>query len=139
MNKYMHEALELAFEALKNDEIPIGCVIVKDDVVIGRGYNNREANSDISGHAELNALKDASKALGTWKLNDCEMYVTVEPCLMCYGAISQSRIKKVYIGSKQSEIKPYSYRKYITNDTLISEMLIDEAKEVMQSFFQKRR
>lgn len=139
MNKYMHEALELAFKALENDEIPIGCVIVKDDIVIGRGYNNREANSDISGHAEMNALKDASQTLGTWKLNDCEMYVTVEPCLMCYGAITQSRIKKVHIGSKQSEIKPYSYRKYITNDTLISEMLIDEAKEVMQSFFQKRR
>lgn len=139
MNEYMNKALELAFIALSNDEIPIGCVIVKDGVIIGHGYNNREANSDISGHAEINALKDAAKNLNTWKLNDCEMYVTVEPCLMCYGAIMQSRIKKVYIGSKQSDIKPYSYRKHITNDTLISEMLIDEAKEVMQSFFQKRR
>ena len=96
--RYMSMALTQAKKAYKLDEVPIGCVIVYNDQVIGRGYNRRVADMNTLSHAELNAIRKASKKLGDWRLDDCEMYVTLEPCQMCSGAIVQSRIKKVYIG-----------------------------------------
>lgn len=95
---YMKEALKEASKAKKLNEVPIGCVIVKDDKIIGRGYNRRMKDKNTLSHAELNAIRKASKKLKDWRLDDCEMYVTTEPCQMCSGAIVQSRIKKVYIG-----------------------------------------
>ena len=95
---YMREALKEAEKARKLNEVPIGCVIVKGDKIIGRGYNRRMKDKNTLSHAELNAIKKASKKLKDWRLDDCEMYVTTEPCQMCAGAIVQSRIKKVYIG-----------------------------------------
>lgn len=95
---YMREALKEAEKAKKINEVPIGCVIVKDDKIIGRGYNRRMKDKNTLSHAELNAIKKASKKLKDWRLDDCEMYVTTEPCQMCSGAIVQARIKKVYIG-----------------------------------------
>ena len=94
----MREALKEAEKARKLNEVPIGCVIVKDNKIIGRGYNRRMKDKNTLSHAELNAIKKASKKLKDWRLDDCEMYVTTEPCQMCAGAIVQSRIKKVYIG-----------------------------------------
>ena len=96
--KYMREALKEAEKAKKLNEVPIGCVIVNDGKIIGRGYNRRMKDKNTLSHAELNAIKKASKKLKDWRLDDCEMYVTTEPCQMCAGAIVQSRIKKVYIG-----------------------------------------
>ena len=96
--QYMREALKEAKKAKKLNEVPIGCVIVKGDKIIGRGYNRRMKDKNTLSHAELNAIKKASKKLKDWRLDDCEMYVTTEPCQMCSGAIVQSRIKKVYIG-----------------------------------------
>ncbi len=96
--QYMREALKEAKKARKLNEVPIGCVIVKDNKIIGRGYNRRMKDKNTLSHAELNAIKKASKKLKDWRLDDCEMYVTTEPCQMCSGAIVQSRIKKVYIG-----------------------------------------
>ena len=96
--QYMREALKEAENAKKLNEVPIGCVIVKGDKIIGRGYNRRMKDKNTLSHAELNAIKKASKKLKDWRLDDCEMYVTTEPCQMCSGAIVQSRIKKVYIG-----------------------------------------
>ncbi len=95
---YMREALKEAEKARKLDEVPIGCVIVKDGKIIGRGYNRRMKDKNTLSHAELNAIRKASKKLKDWRLDDCEMYVTTEPCQMCSGAIVQARIKKVYIG-----------------------------------------
>ncbi len=95
---YMREALKEAQKAKKLNEVPIGCVIVKDDKIIGRGYNRRMKDKNTLSHAELNAIKKAGKKLKDWRLDDCEMYVTTEPCQMCSGAIVQARIKKVYIG-----------------------------------------
>ena len=95
---YMKEALKEASKAKKLNEVPIGCVIVHDGKIIGRGYNRRMKDKNTLSHAELNAIKKASKKLKDWRLDDCEMYVTTEPCQMCSGAIVQSRIKKVYIG-----------------------------------------
>lgn len=94
----MREALKEAEKAKKLNEVPIGCVIVKDNKIIGRGYNRRMKDKNTLSHAELNAIKKASKKLKDWRLDDCEMYVTTEPCQMCAGAIVQSRINKVYIG-----------------------------------------
>lgn len=96
--KYMKEAIKQARRALKVNEVPIGCVIVHNDEIIGRGYNRRMVDKNTLSHAELNAIKKASRKLNDWRLDDCEMYVTTEPCQMCAGAIVQARIKKVYIG-----------------------------------------
>ncbi len=138
--KYMELANELAYEAYNKNEVPIGCVIVYNDIVIGKGYNTREHTNNVLGHAELNAIKEASSFLNTWKLDDCVMYVTVEPCIMCYGAIIQSRIKKVYVGSIQDKIKPSSYKRYISDDDIIDESLINELSgNLMIKFFKKMR
>ena len=96
--QFMREALKEAGKAKKLNEVPIGCVIVHDGKIIGRGYNRRMKDKNTLSHAELNAIKKASKKLKDWRLDDCEMYVTTEPCQMCSGAIVQARIKKVYIG-----------------------------------------
>jgi tRNA(adenine34) deaminase len=94
----MKEAIKQAKKAEKLEEVPIGCVIVYQGNIIARGYNRRNIDKNTLSHAELNAIKKASKKLGDWRLDDCEMYVTLEPCQMCSGAIVQARIKKVYIG-----------------------------------------
>ena len=97
--KYMKEAIKQAKKAYAIGEVPIGCVIVCEDMIIGRGYNRRITDKNTLSHAELNAIKKASKKLNDWRLDNCEMFITLEPCQMCSGAIVQSRIKKVYIGS----------------------------------------
>lgn len=97
--KYMKEAIKQAQKAYVIGEVPIGCIIVHEDKVIGRGYNRRITDKNTLSHAELNAIKKASKKLNDWRLDNCEMFITLEPCQMCSGAIVQSRIKKVYIGS----------------------------------------
>ncbi len=97
--KYMKETIKQAKKAYAIGEVPIGCVIVCEDMSIGRGYNRRITDKNTLSHAELNAIKKASKKLNDWRLDNCEMFITLEPCQMCSGAIVQSRIKKVYIGS----------------------------------------
>lgn len=97
--RFMHEAVKQAKKAMAIGEVPIGCVIVYKDEIIARGYNRRITDKNTLSHAELNAIKKASKFLDDWRLDDCEMYVTLEPCQMCSGAIVQARIKKVYVAS----------------------------------------
>lgn len=97
--KFMKEAIKEAKKAYEKLEIPVGCVIVKDGKVISRGHNLKETKLDTTKHAEIIAIQKASKKLKSWRLLDCEMYVTLEPCSMCSGAIINSRIKKVYIGA----------------------------------------
>ena len=96
--KYMNEAIRQAKKALALNEVPIGCVIVYEDKIIARGYNRRKTDKNTLAHAELNAIKKASKRLGDWRLEGCTMYVTLEPCQMCAGAIIQSRIDRLVIG-----------------------------------------
>ena len=98
--KYMKLALKEAYKASLLDEVPIGCVIVKDHKVISRGFNHRELKNDVTSHAEIEAIRKASHKLNDWQLIDCDIYVTIEPCIMCMGAIIQSRIKNVYYGSE---------------------------------------
>ena len=97
--KYMKEAIRQAQKARVLEEVPIGCVIVSDGKIIARGYNRRNTDKNTLSHAELNAIKKASKKLGDWRLEGCTMYVTLEPCQMCAGALMQSRIDRVVIGS----------------------------------------
>ena len=97
--KYMKEALKEAKKAYDKLEIPVGVIIVKDGKIIARAHNNKEEKNDTTKHAEIIAIQKASKKLNTWRLTDCEMYVTLEPCSMCAGALIQARIKKVYIGT----------------------------------------
>ncbi len=96
--KYMREALKQAKKAYALGEVPIGCVIVYGDKIIGRGYNRRTIDKNPIAHAEMIAIKKASKKMDDWRLEDCTMYVTLEPCQMCSGAIVQSRMKKVVAG-----------------------------------------
>ena len=97
--KFMKAAITQARKAYAIDEVPIGCVIVQNDKIIARGYNRRNTEGNTLAHAELTAIKKASKKNGDWRLEDCTMYVTLEPCQMCAGAIVQSRMKKVVIAS----------------------------------------
>ena len=97
--KYMKEAIRQAKKAEKIDEVPIGCVIVYEDKIIARGYNRRNIDKNTLAHAELSAIKKASKKLGDWRLEGCTMYVTLEPCQMCAGAIVQARIDQVVMGA----------------------------------------
>ena len=96
--KYMKEAIKQAKKAYALGEVPIGCVIVYEDKIIGRGYNRRTIDKNTIAHAEMMAIKKASKKMDDWRLEDCTMYVTLEPCQMCSGAIVQSRMKKVVVG-----------------------------------------
>lgn len=99
MHDYMKIAKEEAILGLNKGETPVGAVIVKDGVIIGRAHNLKETLNDSTAHAEILAIKEASKNIGSWRLNGAEMYVTLEPCPMCASAISQSRISKVYVGT----------------------------------------
>lgn len=96
--KYMKEAIKQARKAEKLGEVPIGCVIVHQEKIIGRGYNRRKTDKNTLSHAELNAIRKASKVMGDWRLEDCTLYVTLEPCQMCSGAIVQARIPRVVMG-----------------------------------------
>lgn len=97
--QFMQEALKEAKKASKKLEVPVGCILVKDEKIIARAHNQKETKTDTTKHAEILAIQKASKKLEAWRLLDCEMYVTLEPCSMCAGAIIQARIKKVYIGA----------------------------------------
>lgn len=97
--RFMKEAIRQAKKARALEEVPIGCVIVCDGKIIARGYNRRNTDKNTLSHAELNAIRKASKKLGDWRLEGCTMYVTLEPCQMCAGALVQSRIDRVVIGS----------------------------------------
>src|SRR5689334_517838 len=96
---FMEEALNLARRAAEEDEVPVGAVVVKEGEIIGRGYNRRETDQNPVGHAELMALQDASRSVGSWRLNDCILVVTLEPCPMCLAASLQARIQKIIYGA----------------------------------------
>lgn len=139
MNIFINEALKEAKLAKIKNEIPIGCVLVMNNKIIARAHNTRERENNLLGHAEINAIILATKKLRTWKLNDCEIYVTLEPCLMCYGVIKQARIKKIYYGMKSQKKEGYS--NFITNDLDIEVEYSENLKinKIMQEFFQKLR
>ena len=139
---FMEEALKEAKKAYDKLEIPVGAVIVKNGKVIARGHNVKEEKRDTTKHAEIIAIQKASKKLDNWRLNDCEMYVTLEPCSMCAGAIIQSRIKKVYIGAMDEKtgacgsvlnlFKDYKFNHRVEEENGI---LKEECEKMLKSFF----
>ena len=101
--QYMDMALQLAREALEDGEVPVGCVIVREGQVVGRGRNRRELDHDATAHAEILAIQEACQTLGGWRLADCTLYVTLEPCAMCAGAIVNARIPEVVYGARDRD------------------------------------
>ena len=109
--KYVDRILELAKKGYDNDEIPVGAIIIKDNQIIGEGINSRKNKLSVIGHAEINAIEEACKNVGDWRLDDCVMYVTLAPCMMCTGTIVESRINKVYYLCDRTNVcfKPEKY------------------------------
>lgn len=102
-SEYMRRAMALAAQAAGTGDVPVGCVIVKDGVIVGEGRNRREERGDATAHAELEAIRDACAGLGRWRLSDCELYVTMEPCPMCAGAIINARLSAVHYGARDEK------------------------------------
>ncbi len=136
---FMQEALKEALKAYEQDEIPVGAVVVKDKKIISKAHNIKEQTNNVANHAEIIALQKASQKLNTWKLDGCDLYVTLEPCLMCYGAIKQSRINTVFLALPGNENKDYSCRRYIEDDILVDSVFKEESHELIKNFFKEKR
>ena len=144
--KYMKEALKEAKKAELIDEVPIGCVIVKNDKIIARGHNQRETKQSPIGHAEIVAINKAAKKLNSWRLEGCDIYVTLEPCIMCSGAIIQSRINKVYYGASDpkggalgSSINVLEASNINHHPEVISGVLKEECSSIITNYFKAKR
>ena len=144
--KYMKEALKQAKKAYALGEVPIGCVIVHDGKIIGRGYNRRNTDKNTLAHAEITAINKASKKIGDWRLEECTLYVTLEPCQMCAGAIVQARITEVVMGSMNPkagcggsilnilEMPQFNHQVQVTRG-----VLQEECSEMLTTFFKELR
>lgn len=144
--KYMKLAIKEAMKARDIDEVPIGAIIVKDDKVIARAHNLREKKQQATAHAEILAIEKACKKLGTWRLEDCVLYVTLEPCAMCTGATILSRIKHVVFGAKdpkggcvESCIEMYKQQGFNHYPTYESGILEEECSKILSDFFKEKR
>lgn len=144
--RYMKEAIKQAKKAYALDEVPIGCVIVQDNKIIARGYNRRNTDKNALAHAEISAIKKASKKTGDWRLEDCTMYVTLEPCQMCAGAIVQSRMKKVVIGAMNpkagcagSIINILQMKQFNHQVEMENGILEKECADMLSTFFKELR
>lgn len=142
---FMMEAIKEAEKALEKDEVPVGCVIVKDNKVIARAHNIKEQKKDSTAHAEIEAIKKASKNIKNWRLNNCTMYVTLEPCFMCMAAIMESRIKKLVFALKDPKrgaagtiINLSDINKYHNID-IESGICEKESNELLNDFLKKIR
>lgn len=144
--KYMREAIKQAKKVYALEEVPIGCVIVYDGKIIGRGYNRRTIDKNPLAHAEIQAIRKASRKMGDWRLEDCTLYVTLEPCQMCSGAIVQARIKRVVVGCMNPkagcagsilnllDVKEFNHQVELT--TGVRE---EECSRMMKEFFRELR
>ena len=144
--KFMQEAIKEAKKAYKKLEVPVGAVIVKNGEIIARAHNLKETKFDTTKHAEILAIQKASKKLKSWRLLDCEMYITLEPCSMCAGAIINSRIKKIYIGamdektgaagSKLNLFEDYTFNHNVEVETNV---MNEECEKILKDFFKELR
>lgn len=143
--QYIKAAIDAAENTKVSDDVPIGAVIVKDGEIIARGYNKREADGDATAHAEIVAIREACSTLGGWHLDGCEIYVTLEPCPMCMGAIVNSRIKKVVFGAKDAKAgacgSVFNFNSYPLNHKpeIVSGVMENESRELLSDFFAKKR
>lgn len=142
---YMNEALLLAKKSLVENEVPVGAVIVKDGEIVGRGRNKRERLKNALSHAEIEAINDACKNLSSWRLDNCDMYVTLEPCPMCAGAIINARINKVIYGAKDAKMGAVSSvistfdLDFNHRPKVVSSVLEKECSEILSDFFKSLR
>jgi tRNA(adenine34) deaminase len=143
---FMKEALEEAKKAYELDEVPIGAVVVKDGKIIGRGHNSRERKQDPTLHAEIIAIRQAAAELGSWRLTDCELYVTIEPCPMCAGAILQSRIPRVIYGARDPKAGCAGSLYNLLEDSrfnhraeVVEGVLEEECAEIIRGYFRQKR
>lgn len=142
----MREALRQARKAEKLDEVPIGCVLVKEGKIIARGYNRRNTDKNTLSHAELNAIRRASRREGDWRLEECTMYITLEPCPMCAGAIVQARIPRVVIGSRNAKagcagsvLNLLQVERFNHQAQLTQGVLEEECSAMLSDFFRRLR
>ena len=145
INKFMKEALKEARKAALIGEVPVGAIIVFDNKIIARGHNTREIKQSVLGHAEINAIQKASKKIGSWRLEDCDIYVTLEPCSMCSGAIIQSRIKNLYFGAYDlktgacgSVLNLFDYT-FNHKVNVCGGIMSDECSRIVKEFFKELR
>ena len=142
---YMRQALDLAREAAARGEVPVGCVIVQGDRVVGRGRNRREEKQRTQSHAEMEAIRQANEALGSWRLDECTLYVTLEPCPMCAGAILNARIPKVFYGARDSAfgacggVTNLFMEQFPHRPALVGGILAEDCQAVLAEFFEKLR
>lgn len=144
MIDFMEEALKEAQKALKKDEVPIGAVIVKDGKIVARGRNSREKSQNALKHAEIIAINKACKRLKSWRLDGCEIYVTLEPCPMCAGAIANARISKVVYGAKETTSEDNLCELILKSNRLNHKPNIEYrenkfCKDILQDFFKNKR
>lgn len=143
--KYMRQALDLARQAAACGEVPVGCVIVKDGAVVGRGRNRREERQAAWSHAEMEAMAQANRALGTWRLDGCTLYVTLEPCPMCAGGILSARIPELYYGAKDAgfgacgSILNLFEEDFRHHPKIVGHILEEECAQLLQDFFAQVR
>ena len=143
---FMAQALDLAREAQAAGEVPVGAVVVKDGVVVGRGYNRPISSRDPSAHAEMIALRDAAARLGNYRLSGCDLFVTVEPCVMCAGAIMHARIGRLVFGARDSKtgacgsvIDVFGEARLNHHTRVVDNVLPEAARDLLQAFFSARR
>jgi tRNA(adenine34) deaminase len=142
---FMSEAILEAKKAFEKDEIPVGCVIVKDNEIIARSHNQKESNQNVLHHAEIIAINQACQNLNSWRLDDCDIYVTLEPCLMCIGAIASARFKRLIYGPRDAKYESLDniLKEYLKNFNhqveVVPNVLENESNELLKSFFQKLR
>ena len=139
--KFMNEALKEAQKSYKKLEVPVGAIVVKDGKIIGRGHNLKEEKQDPTCHAEIIAIRKACKKINNWRLNDCTMYVTLEPCAMCTGVINEARIGKVVIGATDDIRGACGSKIDILDKNIECEknVLGEECKKILQEFFKELR
>lgn len=143
--KYMREAVRQAKKAAALKEVPIGCVIVHDEAIIARGYNRRTIDKNVLAHAEIIAIRKACRKIGDWRLEDCTMYVTLEPCPMCAGAILNARIPKVFYGARDSAfgacggVTNLFMEQFPHRPALVGGILAEDCQAVLAEFFEKLR
>ena len=139
--RYMMQALELAREAAAAGEVPVGCVIVQGDTVVGRGRNRREEKQSTASHAEMEAIAEANRTLGSWRLEDCELFVTLEPCPMCAGAILNARVNRVWYGARDEAMGACGgvlnlyMENFANRPALVGGILARECRAVLGEFF----
>lgn len=142
---YMREALNQAREAADAGEVPVGCVIVCGGKIVGRGRNRREEKQSTASHAEMEAIAQANETLGSWRLDDCELYVTLEPCPMCAGAILNARIPKVFYGARDAAmgacggVTNLFMEDFPSSPALVGDILGEECRALLGAFFRRLR